>query len=153
MIRLLAIGARDVAGDAFERKLYVIRRQVELALDEDAAFASCSSRTMVLKGMLSAPQLPRYFPELSDARLESALAVVHSRFSTNTFPSWKLAHPNRLIAHNGEFNTLRGNLNWLRARERGLSAEAFGADLQKVLPLVGPGESDSAASTACSSCW
>ncbi len=122
----------------------MIRRLVEREHDDDIAFASCSSRTLVLKGMLSAPQLPGYFPDLHDERLQSALAVVHSRFSTNTFPSWRLAHPNRFIAHNGEFNTLRGNLGWLRAREGKLASDIFGDDLEKVLPLVGPGESDSA---------
>ena len=86
--------------------------------------------------MLTAPQLPRYYPDLRDPRLASRLALVHSRFSTNTFPSWELAHPYRMIAHNGEINTLRGNVNWMRARESQLASELFGDDLQKVIPVV-----------------
>ena len=105
---------------------------------------SCSSRTVVYKGMLTARQLAGYFPDLRDPRAESPLALVHSRFSTNTFPSWELAHPYRLIAHNGEINTLRGNVNWMRARESQLASELFGDDLAKVLPVIRPGGSDSA---------
>jgi glutamate synthase (NADPH/NADH) large chain/glutamate synthase (ferredoxin) len=126
---------------AFERKLYVIRR---LAERQGAVLPSCSSRTIVYKGMLSAPQLGRYFPDLEDERVETALALVHSRFSTNTFPSWELAHPYRFVAHNGEINTLRGNVNWIRARESQLASELFGDDLQKVLPVIQPGGSDTA---------
>ena len=99
---------------------------------------------MVYKGMLTAPQLPRYFTDLRDPRLASRLALVHSRFSTNTFPSWELAHPYRMIAHNGEVNTLRGNVNWMRARESQLASELFGEDLEKVIPVVREGGSDSA---------
>src|SRR5213078_1149918 len=94
--------------------------------------------------MLTAPQLPRYFTDLRDPRVASRLALVHSRFSTNTFPSWELAHPYRMIAHNGESNTLRGNVNWMRARESQLASDLFGDDLQKVLPVVRAGGSDSA---------
>ncbi|HLY48980.1 MAG TPA: glutamate synthase large subunit, partial [Solirubrobacteraceae bacterium] len=108
------------------------------------ALPSFSSRTMVYKGMLTAPQLPRYFPDLRDPRVASRLALVHSRFSTNTFPSWELAHPYRMIAHNGEVNTLRGNINWMRARESQLASELFGDDLEKVIPVVREGGSDSA---------
>src|SRR5215211_3832303 len=132
-------------GLAFERKIYVIRRIVERAVpEEDLAIPSFSARTIVYKGMLTSPQLPEYFPELRDERMVSALALVHSRFSTNTFPSWELAHPYRLIAHNGEINTLRGNVNWMRARESQLASDLFGADLPKILPIVRPGGSDSA---------
>ena len=99
---------------------------------------------MVYKGMLTAPQLPRYFTDLRDPRVASRLALVHSRFSTNTFPSWELAHPYRMIAHNGEVNTLRGNINWMRARESQLASELFGDDLEKVIPVVREGGSDSA---------
>ena len=99
---------------------------------------------MVYKGMLTAPQLPRYFTDLRDPRVASRLALVHSRFSTNTFPSWELAHPYRMIAHNGEVNTLRGNINWMRARESQLASELFGEDLEKVIPVVREGGSDSA---------
>ena len=130
--------------DAFERKLYVIRRVIEREAGAELAVPSFSSRTMVYKGMLTAPQLPRYFTDLRDPRVASRLALVHSRFSTNTFPSWELAHPYRMIAHNGEVNTLRGNINWMRARESQLASELFGDDLQKVIPVVRGGGSDSA---------
>src|SRR4051794_1227192 len=130
---------------AFERKIYVIRRVIERAVpEEDLAIPSFSARTIVYKGMLTSPQLPDYFPELRDDRMVSALALVHSRFSTNTFPSWELAHPYRMIAHNGEINTLRGNVNWMRAREQQLRSELFGDDLERCLPVVRPGGSDSA---------
>jgi glutamate synthase domain-containing protein 2/glutamate synthase domain-containing protein 1/glutamate synthase domain-containing protein 3 len=145
LIRQLFVAASpELDQDAFERKLYVIRRRAELAAGADLVVPSFSSRTIVYKGMLTAPQLPGYFPDLRDERLASALALVHSRFSTNTFPSWELAHPYRMIAHNGEINTLRGNVNWMRARESQLASELFGDDLQKVLPVVRPGGSDSA---------
>jgi glutamate synthase domain-containing protein 2/glutamate synthase domain-containing protein 1/glutamate synthase domain-containing protein 3 len=146
-IRQLVIAAEDGLADdqdAFERKLYVIRRVAELAAGADLVVPSCSSRTIVYKGMLTAPQLLGYYPDLEDHRTASALALVHSRFSTNTFPSWELAHPYRMIAHNGEINTLRGNVNWMRARESQLASELFGEDLAKVLPIVRPGGSDSA---------
>src|SRR3954452_7044867 len=132
--------------DAFERKVYVVRRLIEKAVgqDDDFAIPSFSSRRIVYKGMLTSPQLPQYFPELRDERMKAALALVHSRFSTNTFPSWELAHPYRLIAHNGEINTLRGNVNWMRARESQLASELFGDDLHKLMPVVRPGGSDSA---------
>ena len=130
--------------DALERKLYVIRRVVEREHVDDLSIASFSSRTVVYKGMLTAPQLSRYFPDLSDPRFESRLAVVHSRFSTNTFPSWELAHPYRMLAHNGEINTLRGNRNWMRAREGDLSSQLFGDDVEKIKPLLRDDISDSA---------
>ncbi|HEY6762583.1 MAG TPA: glutamate synthase large subunit [Baekduia sp.] len=146
-IRQLFVGAG--AGfaedqDRFERKLYVIRRIVELAAGPDFYAPSFSSRTCVYKGMLISHQLRDFYPDLKDARFGSALALVHSRFSTNTFPSWDLAHPFRVIAHNGEINTLMGNANWMRARESQLASDLFGLDLQKVLPIVRPGGSDSA---------
>ncbi len=146
VIRQVLIEASDEIEDqeTFERKLYVIRRQIERSAGADLALPSFSSRTMVYKGMLTAPQLPRYFIDLRDPRLASRLALVHSRFSTNTFPSWELAHPYRMIAHNGEVNTLRGNVNWMRARESQLASELFGDDLQKVIPVVREGGSDSA---------
>ena len=130
--------------DALERKLYVIRRVVETEQLDGLSIASFSSRTLVLKGMLTAPQLSRYYPDLRDPRFESRLAVVHSRFSTNTFPSWELAHPYRMLAHNGEINTLRGNRNWMRAREGDLSSQLFGDDIQKIKPLLRDDISDSA---------
>jgi glutamate synthase (NADPH/NADH) large chain/glutamate synthase (ferredoxin) len=129
---------------AFERKLYVIRRIVELAAGPDFYASSSSSRTLVYKGMLISHQLRHFYPDLADDRFASALALVHSRFSTNTFPSWERAHPYRVICHNGEINTLMGNVNWMRARESQLASELFGIDLQKVMPVVRPGGSDSA---------
>ena len=146
-IKHLVVGAEDALQDdpdAFERKLYVIRRVAEIAAGPDLVIPSFSSRTIAYKGMLTSPQLLGYYPDLQDPRTKSALALVHSRFSTNTFPSWELAHPYRMIAHNGEINTLRGNVNWMRARESQLASELFGDDLRKVLPVVRPGGSDSA---------
>src|SRR3954451_21662419 len=94
--------------------------------------------------MLLSPQLREFLPDLNDERMKTALALLHSRFSTNTFPSWELAHPYRMIAHNGDINTLRGNVNWMRARDATLGSELFGYDLEKVMPVVRPGGSDSA---------
>ena len=130
--------------DAFERKLYVIRRVAESSAGPGFYISSLSSRTLVYKGMLISYQLARFYTDLADERMASAMALVHSRFSTNTFPSWDLAHPYRMIAHNGEINTLQGNVNWMRARESTLASELFGEDLEKVLPVVHPGQSDSA---------
>jgi glutamate synthase domain-containing protein 1 len=132
VIRQVVIEASEDIPDqgAFERKLYVIRRLLERAAGSELTLPSFSSRTLVYKGMLTAPQLPRYYSDLRDPRLASRLALVHSRFSTNTFPSWELAHPYRMIAHNGEINTLRGNVNWMRARESQLASELFGEDFE-----------------------
>ncbi len=146
-VKHLVVAASDELAadqDAFERKLYVIRRVAEIAAGPELVIPSFSSRTIVYKGMLTSPQVMGYYPDLQDPRTKTALALVHSRFSTNTFPSWELAHPYRMIAHNGEINTLRGNINWMRARESQLASELFGDDLQKVLPIVRPGGSDSA---------
>ncbi|MCC6236970.1 MAG: glutamate synthase large subunit [Dehalococcoidia bacterium] len=136
--------------DAFERRLYVIRKRYEKAIersDIDGAasvyFPSLSSRTLVYKGMLTATQLDAYFPDLKDPRMVSALAMFHSRFSTNTFPSWKLAHPYRYISHNGEINTLRGNINWMTAREALFESPHFD-DVNKILPIVDETGSDTA---------
>jgi glutamate synthase domain-containing protein 2/glutamate synthase domain-containing protein 1/glutamate synthase domain-containing protein 3 len=145
-VKHLFVGAAPEIADqaAFERKLYVIRRVAELASENQLIIPTFSSRTIVYKGMLTAPQLEGYFPDLEDRRMATALAIVHSRFSTNTFPSWELAHPYRMLAHNGEVNTLRGNVNWMRARESELRSELFGDDLERILPIVQPGGSDSA---------
>ncbi len=146
-IRQLFVAASPeltVDPDAFERRLYVIRRVAERAAGAELVIPSFSARTLVYKGMLTSPQLGRYFPDLRDERLASALALVHSRFSTNTFPSWELAHPYRMVAHNGEINTLRGNVNWMRARESQLASALFGDDIAKVLPVVRHGGSDTA---------
>ena len=135
----------------FERKLYVIRKLFEkavVALDipenKFAYVPSLSSNTFIYKGMLSADQIEGMFPDLVDADMDSALALVHQRFSTNTFPSWPLAHPYRYVAHNGEINTLRGNINWMRAREALCRSEVLGDDLRKVVPVTRDGLSDSA---------
>ncbi len=134
--------------DAFERKLFVIRRVCELS-DSNARppgvyVTSSSSRTINYKGMLVSNQLAGFYPDLRDPRAKSAMALVHSRFSTNTFPSWELAHPYRVICHNGEINTVMGNVSWMRARESELQSELFGEDLHKILPVVKAGDSDSA---------
>jgi glutamate synthase (ferredoxin) len=137
----------------FERKLYVIRKRVEFAVDRlpisDADrklfyVVSLSANTLIYKGMLTAGQIETMFPDLVDPDLESALALVHQRFSTNTFPSWPLAHPYRFIAHNGEINTLTGNINWMRAREGLLQSDLLGDDLKKMLPVIREGGSDTA---------
>jgi len=129
--------------DDFERKLYLIRKRIEKTTTE-LYFASLSARTLIYKGMLSAEQMEVYFPDLVDPRIMSALAVVHQRFSTNTFPSWSLAHPFRYISHNGEINTLRGNINWMRAREALFQSDLFGDDIKDLLPVIVDGGSDSA---------
>ncbi len=135
---------RDFDQDAFERKLYVIRRVCELAGEDGLYVTSSSSRTINYKGMLISNQLAGFYPDLRDPRAKSAMALVHSRFSTNTFPSWELAHPYRVICHNGEINTVMGNVSWMRARESELQSELFGEDLHKILPVVKAGDSDSA---------
>ncbi|MGD0452604.1 MAG: glutamate synthase large subunit [Solirubrobacteraceae bacterium] len=148
VIRQLFVGAgaaQEGDQDAFERKLYVIRRISDLTAEEPGLYVtSSSSRTINYKGMLISYQLGKFYTDLSDERTKSALALVHSRFSTNTFPSWELAHPYRVICHNGEINTVMGNVNWMRARESELRSELFGEDLEKILPVVTAGNSDSA---------
>src|SRR5205814_1317582 len=132
-------GAPDPA--AFERKLYVIRRRAERWAATQAtppagfAIASCSSRTIIYKGMLKPDQLEAYFPDLSHPGMESALALVHSRYSTNTFPQWALAQPFHTLAHNGEINTLRGNATWLLARQHQMQSPGLGEDLMRTLPM------------------
>jgi glutamate synthase (NADPH/NADH) large chain len=143
-----------LAGDgleelALERRVYIARKRIEhelgpLTAEGGAYFPSLSVRTLVYKGMLTTPQLPAFFPDLVDERVESALALVHSRFSTNTFPSWPLAHPFRYVAHNGEINTVQGNRNWMRAREALLASELLPGDLERIFPVCTPGASDSA---------
>jgi glutamate synthase (NADPH/NADH) large chain len=147
----IAKGSNCGTQDAFERKLFVIRKQVEnavrnLGIDDGKAFylPSLSSRTLVYKGMLLADQVGQYYQDLQDPTVISALALVHQRFSTNTFPTWDLAHPFRMIAHNGEINTIRGNINWMAARKASMSSEMLGEDLEKVWPLIAEGQSDSA---------
>jgi len=137
--------------DALERKLYIIRKSsghaiqaLKLAHGKEFYVPSMSARTACYKGMLLAHQVGQYYKDLQDARVESALALVHQRFSTNTFPSWDLAHPFRMICHNGEINTLRGNVNWIRARQGAISSPVLGRDLEKIWPLIYDGQSDSA---------
>ena len=128
---------------SFERRLYIVRRQIEKAT-ERTYVCSCSSRTVVYKGLLLATQIDKFYPDLSDPDFISPFAIVHQRYSTNTFPTWELAHPFRAIAHNGEINALKGNLNALAAREPSLASPLFGEELKKILPVVRPGQSDSA---------
>ncbi len=127
-----------------ERRAYILRKRAEHDIEE-LYFPSLSTRTLVYKGMLTSGQLRGFFPDLSDPNFESAIALVHSRFSTNTFPSWPLAHPYRLLAHNGEINTLQGNRNWMRARQALISSEYLPGDLSRIAPICTPGVSDSAA--------
>jgi glutamate synthase (NADPH/NADH) large chain len=126
-----------------ERRAFILRKRVEHQ-NPAIYFPSLSARTIVYKGMLTAPQVESFFLDLNDERLESALALVHSRFSTNTFPSWPLAHPYRYLAHNGEINTLQGNRNWMRAREDLLASDLLPGDLERIFPIATPGASDSA---------
>jgi glutamate synthase (ferredoxin) len=142
---------------AFERKLYVIRKRAENAIrysgkvagGEYFYFSSLSYKTIVYKGMLLTTQLSEYYPDLRHPALESALALVHSRFSTNTFPSWNRAHPYRYMAHNGEINTLRGNINWMHARQAMFESDLFGEDIKKILPIICTDGSDSAMFDNC----
>ena len=131
-----------VAGIALERRTYCLRKRAEH--ETGIYFPSLSPRTLVYKGMLAEPQLEAFYPDLADERVTSALALVHSRFSTNTFPSWSLAHPYRYVAHNGEINTLRGNRNWMAAREALLATDLIPGDLTRLSPIVTPDASDSA---------
>jgi len=147
-IRQIFIGSAEGLGqDAFDRKLYVIRRLVEKRMLAKGAYfhmPSLSSRTLIYKGMFLAHQTPEFFPDLTEPDMESRFALVHQRYSTNTFPTWELAQPFRYLAHNGEINTMRGNHNWMHAREGTLRSELFGDDLQKVFPVMTSGASDSA---------
>ncbi|MGA1008452.1 MAG: glutamate synthase large subunit [Sedimenticolaceae bacterium] len=144
-------GSNCADQNAFERKLFVIRKQIENTVRDakleggDAFyFTSLSSRTVVYKGMLLSDQVGEYYKDLSDESMTSALALVHQRFSTNTFPTWDLAHPFRMIAHNGEINTVRGNVNWMAARKSGMASDILGDDLDKIWPLIPEGQSDTA---------
>jgi len=158
VIRQLFIGrgADVMVPDALERKLYVIRKtashaiqNMRLAHGKEYFVPSASVRTVVYKGLLLADQVGRYYRDLADTRTVSALALVHQRFSTNTFPAWPLAHPYRMIAHNGEINTVKGNFNWLRAREGMMQSAVLGDDLPKLYPIVYEGQSDTATFDNC----
>ena len=153
VIRQVFIGRGDdvIVPDALERKLYVIRKtasaaiqKLELTHSREYYVPSMSCRTVIYKGLLLANQVGRYYRDLADARTVSALALVHQRFSTNTFPEWPLAHPYRLVAHNGEINTLKGNFNWMRAREGVMKSPVLGDDLAKLYPISFEGQSDTA---------
>src|SRR5207245_11092119 len=143
--------AASMDEDAFERKLYVVRKRAENEVKESGiedaeAFyiPSLSCRTIVYKGLLLAPQITNFYRELSDPDVMSALCLVHQRFSTNTFPSWQRAHPYRYVAHNGEINTLKGNVAWMQARQSLLQSPLFADDLKKLYPIIAPDGSDSA---------
>ncbi len=149
--QLFIARGKDTPKERFEQKLYVIRKRLfnkvqasTLAQRNYYYFCSLSSKTFVYKGQLMAEQLDRFFADLADPTMISAMAMVHSRYSTNTFPTWALAHPYRVVAHNGEINTLRGNINWMHAREMQAAAEIWGRDLKKTLPVVVPHGSDTA---------
>ncbi|WP_428851839.1 glutamate synthase-related protein [Imbroritus primus] len=158
VIRQIFIGrGRDImTTDALERKLYVIRKTASHAIQalklkhgKEYFVPSMSARTIVYKGLLLCEQVGRYYRDLADPRTVSALALVHQRFSTNTFPAWELAHPYRLVAHNGEINTVKGNVNWVNARTGSISSPVLGADLEKLWPLIYPGQSDTASFDNC----
>jgi glutamate synthase (NADPH) large chain len=157
-IRQIFIGRGPGITDeaSLERKLYVIRKRVtnegaKLKLDEGELFYVCSlsSLTIVYKGQLISHQIPRFYPDLLDPQMETALAMVHQRFSTNTFPSWDRAHPYRFLCHNGEINTLRGNINWMHAREKQFASSLFGDDIKKIQPIIEADGSDSAMFDNC----
>ncbi|NBT73119.1 MAG: glutamate synthase subunit alpha [Betaproteobacteria bacterium] len=158
ILRQIFIGRGNdvVVQDALERKLYVIRKTASSAIQslrlkhgKEYYVPSMSSRTIVYKGLLLADQVGVYFKDLCDPRCVSALALVHQRFSTNTFPEWPLAHPYRMVAHNGEINTVKGNYNWMRAREGVMNSPVLGADLQKLYPISFAGQSDTATFDNC----
>jgi glutamate synthase (NADPH) large chain len=158
VLRQVFIGRGNdvIVQDALERKLYVIRKTasaniqaLKLKHSKEYYVPSMSSRTVVYKGLLLADQVGTYFSDLSDVRCVSALGLVHQRFSTNTFPEWPLAHPYRYVAHNGEINTVKGNYNWMKAREGVMSSPVLGADLQKLYPITFPGQSDTATFDNC----
>ena len=135
----------------FELKLFIIRRCIELRVAKEQPegheffyISSMSARTVLYKGLLLSDQVGKYFKDLTDERVKSALALVHQRFSTNTFPTWSLAQPFRMICHNGEINTVRGNVNWMAARQATMKSEIIGDDLDKIWPLIPEGQSDSA---------
>ena len=149
-------GSDVIVQDALERKLYVIRKTASAAIQslrlkhsKEYYVPSMSSRTVIYKGLLLADQVGTYYSDLEDVRCVSALGLVHQRFSTNTFPEWPLAHPYRYVAHNGEINTVKGNYNWMKAREGVMSSPVLGADLQKLYPITFPGQSDTATFDNC----
>ena len=156
VIRQIFVGGKGLSGEQLERRLFRARKRaerrarVDLGITPEAFYIpSLSCKTIVYKGMFLAPQLFDYYPDLADPDMMTALAVVHQRYSTNTFPSWRLAQPFRMIAHNGEINTLRGNLNRLKGYEKTMACPALGKDLSNLFPIVEPGGSDSACFDNC----
>ena len=152
----VARGASDMSQDDLERKLYIIRKRsghaiqaLNLRHGKEYYVPSFSTRTIVYKGMLLADQVGKYYTDLQDPLMVTSLALVHQRFSTNTFPTWDLAHPFRMVAHNGEINTLRGNVNWIRARQHSIASPVLKEDLKKIWPLIYDGQSDSASFDNC----
>jgi glutamate synthase (NADPH/NADH) large chain len=150
----------EISQDELERKLYVVRRRAESEIaageirEKDFFYSpSMSSRTIVYKGLMLAPQIADFYKELSDPLAASSLCLVHQRFSTNTFPSWQLAHPYRYLCHNGEINTVRGNVNWMNARESVLESNVFGDDIRKIFPVIRPGASDTGSLDNAVSRW
>lgn len=148
VIRQFFIACQGIKNNQFERKLYIIRKQIENQtlnwVKGIFYIPSLSSKTLVYKGLLTPEQIPLFYQDLNDPRFMSALVLVHSRFSTNTFPTWSLAHPYRYVCHNGEINTLKGNINWMKARQGRLSSEVFGNEINKLFPIIREGQSDSA---------
>jgi len=158
VIRQLFVGRGPevMVTDALERKLYIIRKSAGHAIQalrlkhgKEFFVPSMSARTIVYKGLLLADQVGTYYKDLADPRTVSAIALAHQRFSTNTFPSWELAHPYRMVAHNGEINTVKGNVNWINARQQAISSPVLGDDLDKIWPLIYPGQSDTASFDNC----
>jgi glutamate synthase (NADPH/NADH) large chain len=149
-VRMIFVGRGNRVADQqdFERRLFLIRKQAENRVpsgaEADFYVSSLSTRTLVYKGMLLADQVGTFYKDLTDKRMVSAMALVHQRFSTNTFPSWRLAHPFRMICHNGEINTLRGNVNWMNARRGAMNSPIFAEELAKLFPLIAEGQSDTA---------
>jgi glutamate synthase (NADPH/NADH) large chain len=153
--QLFLRGANGEDGLALERLAFALRKVTERRAREsqlELYFPSLSARTLVYKGMFTTDQLGPFFPDLTDPRFESAIGLVHSRFSTNTFPSWPLAHPYRYIAHNGEINTIRGNRNWMSTREALLESDLIPGDLKRLFPICTPGQATQPPSTRCSNC-
>ncbi|MGZ6186270.1 MAG: glutamate synthase subunit alpha, partial [Candidatus Binataceae bacterium] len=157
-VRQVFIGRGEGIADAeaLERKLYVIRKAItgasaSMPLEEGELFYFCSlsAATVVYKGQLISTQIPEFYPDLRDPEVKTALAMVHQRFSTNTFPSWDRAHPYRFLSHNGEINTLRGNINWMAARQGQFASPLFGDDMQKLLPIIEASGSDSSTFDNC----
>ena len=143
--QILIRNEKDISEEEFERELYIIRRRVEKAAGRDLYICSMSCRSIIYKGMMLAEQVAEFYPDLMDERFESAFAIYHQRYSTNTFPQWSLAQPFRMLAHNGEINTLKGNMNWMRSHEIRMASRSFGDAAEDIKPIIPAGASDSSA--------